>query len=186
MTEILNRYGLSLDELDERQLLPQTTECVSIMSGSKSVLEPIAAVSLSCPGSSAIDRPVTSSRIWPRLLDCWMDEGIESPNGTKRGTEPVLLQCTACIWCNGYDGDKTGKALSPQRVGKARGFDDLNPQSNALPDCATARKNVLPAVFVLFHCDPKTPWQETVAGNGSTSQTLVSKVPRTLVCRNRR
>jgi hypothetical protein len=32
----------------------------------------------------------------------------------------------------------------------------------------------------------KTLWQETVAGNGSSSQTLVSKVPRLLVCRNRR
>lgn len=45
MPEILNRYGLSLDELDECQQQPPAAAFVSIMPHSQSVLEPMAAVS---------------------------------------------------------------------------------------------------------------------------------------------
>jgi hypothetical protein len=45
MPEILNRYGLSLDELDGSQPQPATTTFVSIVPRSNSVLEPMAAVS---------------------------------------------------------------------------------------------------------------------------------------------
>ena len=45
MPEVLNRYGLSLDELGERQPQPPATAFVSIVPRSHSVLEPMAAVS---------------------------------------------------------------------------------------------------------------------------------------------
>jgi hypothetical protein len=45
MPEILNRYGLSLAELDECQPQPLATAFVPIMLHSKSVLEPMAAAS---------------------------------------------------------------------------------------------------------------------------------------------
>ena len=45
MPEILNRYGLSLDEFDECQPQPAATAFVSIMPRSHAVLEPMAGVS---------------------------------------------------------------------------------------------------------------------------------------------
>ena len=45
MPEILNQYGLSLDELDECQPQPPATAFVSITPSSHSVLEPMAAIS---------------------------------------------------------------------------------------------------------------------------------------------
>lgn len=44
MPEVPNRYGLLLDELDERQPQPVTTAFVPIMLHSQSVREPMAAV----------------------------------------------------------------------------------------------------------------------------------------------
>ena len=45
MPEILNRYGLSLDELDECQPQPPAMAFVTVLPHSQSVLEPMAAVS---------------------------------------------------------------------------------------------------------------------------------------------
>jgi hypothetical protein len=45
MPEILNRYGLSLDDSDECQPQPPATVFVPIMPRSHAVLEPMAAVS---------------------------------------------------------------------------------------------------------------------------------------------
>jgi hypothetical protein len=45
MPEILNRYGLSLDEFDECQPQPPAATFVPIMPRSNSLLEPMAAVS---------------------------------------------------------------------------------------------------------------------------------------------
>jgi hypothetical protein len=45
MPEVLDRYGLSLDELDECQPQLPATAFVPIMPHSQSVLEPMAAVS---------------------------------------------------------------------------------------------------------------------------------------------
>jgi hypothetical protein len=44
MPEILNRYGLSLAELDECRPQPSATAFMPIMPHSQSVLEPMAAV----------------------------------------------------------------------------------------------------------------------------------------------
>jgi hypothetical protein len=64
MPEVLNRYGLSLDELDECQPQRTATAFVSIMPHSQSVLEPMARQSSAAVGSTGLT-PIDRIRARP-------------------------------------------------------------------------------------------------------------------------